>query len=296
MTDPFVKSCVEELKDRALTDGGFRSTVKGHYGPDSTAWAIIALNAVGWDGYLIDLARSRIAGDQHEDGRISVSPSHPEAFWPTPLAVLAWENSPFHKKAQLRAIDFLIGTSGAYWPKDPKAAYVHDTSLRGWSWIERTHSWVDPTSLSVQALKLTGHENHHRVTEAVRLLLDRQLPNGGWNCGNTIVFGKELWPLPDSTGIALDALSGTVPLQTVQSSLNYLKMRIIKVRSPLSLGWGLLGLGAWGEKPTQAKEWLVECRQLQERYGSYNTSLVSLILLAYLAPSGLLSLITKQDR
>jgi hypothetical protein len=293
--DPFVNSCVEELKKRSLTDGGFASSVKGGYRPDSTAWAVIALSAAGIDDQMIHLARSRLVSDQQKDGRIPVSPSHPEAFWPTSVVILAWQGSPVHREPQSLAVKFLLDTTGAHWPKDPDAAMAHDTSIKGWSWIENTHSWVDPTALSLQALKVTGYEKHQRSAEAVRMLLDRQLPRGGWNCGNTMVFGKTLRPMPDSTGIALDALFGMVPLEKIRDSIGYLKNRIKKVRSPLSLGWGILGLGAWGEKPAEAPKWLMECRRLQKRYGSYDTSLISLILLARLAPSSLMSTVGRKD-
>jgi len=292
--DPFVKSCVEALKKRSLKDGGFTSRVKGGYRPDSTAWAVIALSAAGIDDPMIHLARSRLVSDQKEDGRIPVSQEHPEAFWPTSLAILAWQGSSTHSAPQLLAVKFLLETTGAHWSKDPEAAMSHDTSIKGWSWIENTHSWVDPTALSLQALKMTGYEKHQRSAEAARMLLDRQLPKGGWNVGNTMVFGKELRPMPDSTGMALDALSGMVPLKRIQDSIRYLKERIRNVRSPLSLGWGILGLGAWGERPAEAPKWLMECLQLQNRFGSYDTSLISLILLAHLAPSGFMSAMGKK--
>jgi hypothetical protein len=244
---------------------------------------------------MIHLARTRLVSDQQEDGRIPVSTAHPEAFWPTSSAILAWQGSPFHREPQSRAVKFLLATTGAHWPKDPDAAMAHDTSIKGWSWIEKTHSWVNPTALSLQALKVTGYERHQRSIEAARMLLDRQLPKGGWNCGNTLVFGKELRPMPDSTGMALDALSGMVSLEKIRDSISYMKNRIRKVRSPLSLGWGILGLGAWGEKPAEASKWLMECWRLQDRYGSYHTSLISMILLAHLASSGLKSAIERKD-
>ena len=293
--DPLVNYCVEEIKKRSLKDGGFVSGVKGGYRPDSTAWAAIALSAARVDDPMIHLARSRLVSDQQEDGRIPVSPVHPEAFWPTPVVILAWQGSPVHGEPQSRAVKFLLDTTGAYWPKDPNAAMAHDTSIKGWSWIEHTHSWVDPTALSIQALKVTGHEKHQRSSEALRMLLDRQLPRGGWNCGNTKVYGKELRPMPDSTGIALDALSGMVPLIKIRHSIDYLKNRLRKVRSPLSLGWGILGLGAWSERPAEAPKWLMECWRLQDRYGRYDTSLISLILLARLAPSGLMSAMRRKN-
>ncbi|MCA9481876.1 MAG: hypothetical protein KC545_16145, partial [Nitrospira sp.] len=54
------------------------------------------------------------------------------------------------------------------------------------------------------------------------MLIDRQLPHGGWNSGNTLVFGKELLPLPECTGIALQALAGNTERPLVEHSLSYL--------------------------------------------------------------------------
>jgi hypothetical protein len=76
--------------------------------------------------------------------------------------------------------------------------------------VAGTHSWIEPTALGVIALKAAGHERHERVQEAIRMILDRQLPHGGWNYGNTFVFGRELRPMPESSGAALAGLAGQV--------------------------------------------------------------------------------------
>ena len=47
-----------------------------------------------------------------------------------------------------------------------------DASLVGWGWTEETFSWVDPTAWGVLALRHTGHEQHARTQEALKLLLD----------------------------------------------------------------------------------------------------------------------------
>ena len=89
-----------------------------------------------------------------------------------------------------------------------------------------------PTSLAIIALRVAGLGDHERVQEAKRLLLDRQLPDGGWNYGNTKVFGQELHPMPETTGVALSALSGSVSREEITVSLKYLKIRVTQVRTP----------------------------------------------------------------
>lgn len=149
---------------------------------------------------------------------------------------------------------------------------------------------VEPTALTLLSLRIAGHEDHGRALEAVRLLMDRQLPKGGWNYGNTAVYGQELYPQPENSGIALCALSGLVSRVDVQRSIDYLKSRIIRLRTPFSLGWGLLGLGSWGVRPAEAGSWVLESLDRQKNYGSYETTLLSLLILAFHARGGLFRL------
>jgi len=83
-------------------------------------------------------------------------PGEEKAFWPTSLAVLAWHGSNQHRESQNRAIRFLLDVSGSHWKNMHDSPIQHDTSLRGWSWTEGTHSWIEPTALAIIALELTG--------------------------------------------------------------------------------------------------------------------------------------------
>ncbi|MGA7105492.1 MAG: hypothetical protein WBX49_09135 [Candidatus Deferrimicrobiaceae bacterium] len=285
---------LEALRSRGLDSGGFSNRPGEEFRADATAWAAMALTATGTDEGLLGEARDRLAGEQQEDGRVSVSSEHPEAFWPTPLAVLAWEGSPAHREAQSRAIAFLKKTTGRHFVKDPEAPVKHDTSVKGWPWITGSHSMVEPTALSLIALQTAGQGENGRTREAIRMLMDRQLTAGGWNYGNTSVYGQELYPQPENTGLALDALAGRVLRNDVARSLGYLEDRLTHVRAPLSLGWGLLGLGAWEARPGNARRWLRESFELQRKYGPYDTTLLSLLLLAFLATGGLGSVVGRQ--
>jgi hypothetical protein len=137
--------------------------------------------------------------------------------------------------------------------------------------------------MAMMALRVTGHGQHDRVKEAVRMLLDRQLPHGGWNYGNTLVFGTELHPMPETTGAALAGLAGMVDRKAVSSSLSYLQNEVARMQTPISLGWSLLGLEAWGLSPLNAKALVERCLANQERYGEYETSALCLLFLGALA-------------
>jgi hypothetical protein len=239
------------------------------------------------DHDVIESGRSRLVASQLEDGRVSVFPTDPGPFWPTSLAILAWHGTSKYAKQRVRATDFLLRTTGKHWEKTENSPLEHDTSIHGWPWTQDTHSWVEPTSLSILALRTAGMGGHKRVREGVRMLMDRQLPSGGWNYGNTLAFGTELVPQADCTGIALNALAGEVPQSDLEKSVRYLQTHVMRLRTPLSLGWGILGLGAWGRRPEQATAWIGECLARQDLYGVYDTTLVSLLLLALEGKQGL---------
>ena len=119
--------------------------------------------------------------------------------------------------------------------------------------------------------------------------MNRQLPNGGWNYGNTKVFGTELHPAPESTGAALQAVAGLVPYHEIKKSVDYLKAEVDRARTPVGLGWGLLGLSAWGEAPKGSSDLIHQTLGRQERYGPYDTSSLALLLLPLVAPRGILA-------
>ncbi len=278
---------INQLKERALASGGFASKPRDDYRPDATCWAILALRDDPASQDLVMRGRARLAADQLPDGKVCVSRDHPETVWPTSLAVFAWHQSQEYEKNQALAVQFLISSSGRHWPRKADSPIVNDTSLKGWPWTDNAYSWVEPTALAMIALKLAGYGDQARVQEGTRLLLDRQLPNGGWNFGNTIVFGHELSPMPMTTGIALDALKDETPYEPIQGSLSYLKSRIASLDTPLSLGWSLLGIGAWQARPQQAKALIYNCLKRQDRHGAYDTCSLALLLVAFNSAGGL---------
>jgi len=271
------------LLRRALPDGGFSGRPGGQFQVDSTAWGILAVKACGGSEELLVRSLRVLMREQLPDGRLCVSKTQPASFWPTALAILAWQDSEPYREAQQRAIRFLLETTGFHFPRQSDAPLAHDSQLRGWPWIGETHSWVEPTATAMMALRATGHSDHDRVKEAVRMLMNRQLPHGGWNYGNSVVFGKELHPMPESTGAALAGLAGMVDRDVVMPSLTYLQREVTRLRTPISLGWSLLGLAAWKLAPPNAAALVERCLVKQERYGEYETSALSLLILGALA-------------
>jgi hypothetical protein len=255
----------------------------GQFRVDSTAWGILISQVLGESADRFESSRARLRSEQGDDGRVWVSRDHPLSYWPTPLAILAWQSSPASQAAQSRAVKFLLKATGVHYPRKSVESAAHDTLLKGWPWVADTHSWIEPTALAVIALKATGHGQHGRVREAIRMMLDRQLPHGGWNYGNKLTFGRELHPMPESTGAALTGLAGEVDGETISRSLDYLQGEVDRLRTPISLGWALLGLAAWGVRPAKGEALVERCLANQSRYGEYDTSALCLLFLGALA-------------
>lgn len=270
------------LSPRVLPGGGIADRPEGQFRPDATAWGILAMRTCGSGPDVLEPHQARLRAEQEPDGRIAINKDHLDTYWPTALAILAWHDSPLSRNAQQLASTFLLDSTGVHYQRRSDEPAGHDTQLKGWPWVSGTHSWIEPTVASVLALRLSGYEQHVRVREAIKMILDRQLPHGGWNYGNSFVFERELHPMPESTGAALAALAGSVDTRTVERSLEYLEGEVDRLRTPVSLGWSLLGLRAWQRWPKHATGLVERCVANQTRYGTYETSSLCLLFLAAL--------------
>jgi hypothetical protein len=266
--------------------------------PDATAWAILALQLSGSGAAALRGARQSLLRYQDRRGAVTLRPGSLAIAWPTPLAVLAWWGDPEHEPAAQRAVTFLLESGGEPLRQAPELG--HDMSLRGWSWVLGTHSWVEPTALGLLALRLHGLGAHPRAQEAERLLVDRCLPSGGWNYGNTLAFGAELLPAVDSTGLALASLGRldeapeTAPARgledAVRRSTAYLEREWARgLRTPLAMGCALLGLSAWARRPPEVEAQVAATLSRQAELGPFDTAEIGLALAAAAAEGGLLA-------
>jgi hypothetical protein len=261
---------------------------------EPTALAALALVAAGH----ADAAEAKLrwlAGIQTAEGSVGINAREPSPGWPTPLAGIAWlagnaaqptprsslpQPPPWSRNIR-RAVDWLLRTAGNQLPRRDEG---HDTTLVGWPWAIGTHSWVEPTALAVLALKAAGHGGHPRTREAAGLLIDRLLPGGGCNYGNTVVLGQELVPHVQPTGLTLLALAGERdPAGRIERSVEYLLRVLNEHTSPASLAYGLLGMAAHGTQCCMAEEWLVAAAAAARKHRSALD--MALLLLAAAGPT-----------
>lgn len=223
--------------------------------------------------------------NQGADGSLGVTAEQSTPCWPTSLAIVAWDKADQLQGTQRyrtccqRATEWLLTVKSS---TPPRAPYVgHDTTILGWPWVDGTHAWVEPTAFALLALRSQGLEQNPRAVLAHRLLIDRLLPHGGCNCGNTVVLGHELLPHVQPTGIAMLAIDHDSTDPRVGLSLNYLQQALPSSNTPSSLGYGLLGLSAHLGKPQQADAWLAKCYADTVRRGASAHALALLALAGY---------------
>lgn len=284
-----------DLLARRGASGGFRARAESApelETTDATAWATLALALASPRSAERLAAGAWLARHQGEDGRLSTHPLHPGSYAPTAIAILAWSGDAARAGDRRQALDFLLSHAGITYPRDPDSPNRIDTEVAGWPWVDRTFSWAEPTALALLALAAAGLGDHPRAHDGVRVLLDRQIPSGGWNYGNSRVFDAELLHAPESTALVLAALAEyprLVERETVARSIARLESDLPRLRTPLALGWSLLAAAAWklDRAASERDRGIAETLARAGRYGGYDTADLALLVVARAAPRGL---------
>ena len=259
---------------------GYRSG--GAAAVEPTALAAMALVA-GRGVQAAEPALAWLVDVQSSDGSLGVDAENPLPRWPTGWAALAWlaaaeqAEDPRWTAAAEKAVASILAIRGRSLPRS--ASLQHDTTLSGWPWVESTHGWVEPTAINLLALKKRGNADHCRSRGAVELLLDRMLPSGGWNYGNTKVLGNTLRPQVQPTGLALAALHGEQgAAEHVRPSIVYLQQTLDQRTTAASLCYALIGLSAQRHRPAAVDRWLEAAWQqaLQQDASPYKLALMVL--------------------
>ncbi len=225
------------------------------HGVEDLALSLLALRDTGADPAALLRAQDR------SGAWCAIPGTGAPGVFHTALALLAlrrFQHQPVQDAVE-RAFRWLSGVAGleSHWLWQWKFRLFDrqvrfDPSKSGWPWFSGTVSWVAPTAIAVLAFQAWRRESP-RIPSALEMLLDRACPQGGWNAGNSVVFGVELDPHPDFTAMALLALRNAAHSnQTlVHRSLKYLVGRLDGVFSPYSLAWAVLALSGYGHAGTE---------------------------------------------
>lgn len=139
-----------------------------------------------------------------------------------------------------------------------------DNGIQGWAWLDGTFSWVEPTTWSLLLLKKMRSRNislqgaDGRINDGERLLIDRVCEGGGWNYGNSNVYGQELWPYVPTTALGLLAMRDHRAHPVVEKSLQQLQRDVRTERSPMAIALAIICLRAYGIGPGTLVDDLIE--------------------------------------
>ena len=210
---------------------------------ESTCWALLAL--ARHRGATVDITPLR--GWPAQNGWLIDVPGAPVNVAFNALAAVVLLQHPDGRTLAAPIISNLVSIQGIALPQSD--AIRQDNSLQAWPWIDQTFSWVEPTAWSLLALKTARRRGigqssaiDLRITAGERLLVDRASRRGGWNYGNSNVYGQELWPYVPTTALALMAMQDRRAEAVVRTALQSLQKDSETERSAFALALGSICL------------------------------------------------------
>lgn len=276
------------LTSRQLSSGGWSFFGSQQESIEATSLAALALGPeeeVNSNAGLRFLLMTQLG-----DGSWPAFRDDSEGSWTTALAVSALNMTGDFARAREKAVRWIAAERGreGHWLwrwrfKTVDRNVRFDPDKYGWSWSRDAASWVIPTAFSIVALKQftacsRSAESDKRIRFGVEMLLDRACLDGGWNAGNSVVYGVPLRPHIEATAIALLALQDEERSSVIHAGLEWLKGRATSIRSAESLAWCILSLFVYQEPIQELKEALAA--RLSENSGVENTATLATALLA----------------
>ena len=255
-------------------DGGWGAVPGKKSNTEATALALLALRSIAKGP--VEPAAQRagkwLIDRQNADGSWPLNDSLKGPSWSTALAIVALSDRADLRDRLVKAGNWALEQEGSKpgilanlilaLTFQKKAVQLNE-DLVGWSWTPNSFSWVEPTSYFLLALKkirrhLAGKSIAERIQQGELMIYDRMCDNGGWNYGNSSVYGDQLWPYPDITAIALVALQDHQERKENQLSLRALGEMAKYTDSGLALSWSAICLSLYGQDSAQLRQRLVQ--------------------------------------
>jgi Prenyltransferase and squalene oxidase repeat len=244
--------------------GGWGYRVEGQFFVEPTSLALLAFAPLdpspnSATNPTIERALEALLSCQRADGFFGTNKEDPDASWSTAPALLALVAHGRSASANS------AGEWLAHWqvPESPPTEEARkeverllriDLALPGWPWqAGEGFATVEPTSLAAIALRAWGGgSSEQRIEGALRYLVDRACPSGGWNYGNPYFFEDELPPVTLPTAKALLALllcGESRGSALVARSAAALSRLLESNPSRKAHAWGALVFAALGDRP-----------------------------------------------
>jgi hypothetical protein len=256
VADPYLQSRLAFLAGVQNPDGGWGYFPGKQSWMEPTVYAVLALrgtdDAAAERGWRAAQSWRGIDGSWRPGSRVQ------EATWVTALGVIAAACLGHLDTTGPRSVEWLLATSGqeSRWTVR-LASYLGmlktdvNVNHRGWPWHPGNSAWIEPTALTILALKksLAWRKNaavQARIYEGEELILSRRDRDGGWNSGNPSVLKYDLPSYPETTALALVGLQGRGAAQVfapLATAREYLK----DCKSSLAKAWLTIALRCYGE-------------------------------------------------
>jgi hypothetical protein len=252
-----ISSLAEKLKSRQMKSGGWAYFDSVQESLEATCLAELALAPemqASSSAAILFLLKSQLS-----DGGWPAFLGDSEGSWTTALALCTLNSTGDFTAAREKAFRWLYAERGReghwFWRwkfKTSDRNVRFDPDKYGWPWVTGSASWVIPTAFSIIAIEQftvcnRSEESEKRIHLGVEMLLDRACVDGGWNSGNSVVYGVPLRPHVEATAVALLALQDEQRTEMIQKSLSWLRQNAASVDSVSSLAWCILSLFVYQE-------------------------------------------------
>ncbi len=245
------------LLQRRLPSGGWSFFSSEQASVEATCLAGLALGPDS-HGNAVSTVRF-LKKSQLSDGGWPAFQGDSEGAWTTALALCALTVLNEISDASNRALKWLLESRGKeghwFWRWKFKIADRNvrfDPDKYGWPWssgfckLGHPHRFQHRRHQTIHGLQ-SLRASEKRIRLGVDMLLDRACVGGGWNSGNSIVYGVPLPPHVEATAIALLALQDEERTPVIRMSLAWLKQRSATIESVESLAWSILALFVYQE-------------------------------------------------
>jgi hypothetical protein len=252
-----ISSLAETLRSRQMKSGGWAYFDSVQESLEATCLAELALapeRHANSSEAILFLLKSQLS-----DGGWPAFLGDSEGSWTTALALCTLNSTGDFTAAREKAFRWLYAERGReghwFWRwkfKTSDRNVRFDPDKYGWPWVTGSASWVIPTAFSIIAIEQftvcnRSEKSEKRIHLGVEMLLDRECVDGGWNSGNSLVYGVPLRPHVEATAIALLALQDEQRTEMIQKSLSWLRQNAAIVDSVSSLAWCILSLFVYQE-------------------------------------------------
>ncbi len=289
-----IKTLVDRLFSAQNSDGGWGWTKGKNSSTECTSLAVLALAALNDNNQTIAIRQGLdwLIRRQSEQGSWTLNDSVATPSWATALAILALNPWPQYHPLVLKAGKWVLTQEG----KTPgllanlllsfqKQSVTLNEDLVGWPWIAGTFSWVEPTSYCLIALKrirpyLAGTNIEERINQGESMIYDRMCNGGGWNYGNSVVYGEKLWPYADTTAVALIALQDHRDVGENRVSFAALETMLKEENSGLALSWSAICYDIYGRNPDHLHKLIMSGFQTTAFLGETKTLALCVLALA----------------